>query len=153
MSMVNGNLVVARFLDGRVLKGVTQDFQPKRPAFHLFVGGSGDSSVQVRCNQLKAVFFVRDTAGDSQRQDLRGFIAGPAETVHGRKIAVRFADGEVLCGYSLSYSPHRQGFFMHPADSGSNNIRVFVVVSSAAEVQEGTNADEMAQRALDSRAA
>ena len=150
MSTMNG--VVAHFLDGKVLKGVTRDFSPNHPAFHVFPR-AGDPGVQIRCNQLKALFFVRDLTGDPQRTDLRGFIAGPAETIHGKKIAVRFVDGELLCGYSLAYSLRRGGFFMFPADTRSNNLRIFVVVSDGTEVREGTAAVELAQRVLDSKAA
>jgi hypothetical protein len=144
--------VVAHFLDGRVLKGVTRDFSPNQPAFHVLPTFT-DPGIQIRCNQLKALFFVRNLTGDAQRQDLRGFIAGPAETLHGKKIAVRFSDGELLCGYSLAFSLRRGGFFMFPADAASNNLRIFVVVSDDTEVCEGTAAEELAQRVLDSRAA
>jgi hypothetical protein len=144
------NNVVAHFLDGRVLKGITRDFFPPHTAFHLF---RGDSGVQVRCNQLKAVFFVRDLEGDANRVDLRGFIAGPAETKRGRKIAVRFADGELVCGYTHSFSPRRPMFFLFPADPGSNNERIFVNSAAASDVCDGAKAEELAQRVLDSRAA
>jgi hypothetical protein len=36
-------------------------------------------------------------------------------------------DGEKLVGSTLGYEPNRPGFFIHPADDKSNNIRVFVV--------------------------
>ncbi len=32
-------LVVVRFLDGRILKGTTQDFAPNKTEFHLYEGG------------------------------------------------------------------------------------------------------------------
>jgi hypothetical protein len=150
VSTTNG--VVAHFLDGRVVKGTTQDFSPNRPAFHLFPSG-GAGRAQIPVHQLKALFFVKSLDGDPERTDLRGFIAAPAENVHGKKIAVRFADGELICGHSLSYSPRREGFFMFPSDPGSNNVRVFVNVSAEAEVREGTDAEALAQRVLDSKAA
>ncbi len=141
------NRVVVRYLDGRVLKGTTQDFFPNRPLFHIqLVEGNGAAEVHVR--QLKAVFFVKEFGGNPGRKDLRGFLEGPGETPHGKKIAVRFKDSELLCGYSLSYSPDRQGFFVFPADSGSNNLRVYVVTTATKEVRAGAAADAMAQRAL-----
>jgi hypothetical protein len=148
VSAING--VVAHFLDGRVLKGTTRDFSPGRPAFHLHP--QQGTPCQVRMSQLKAVFFVKDLAGDPTRVDLLGFIKAPAETIHGKKIAVQFSDGELLCGYSLSYSPRRDGFFMFPADPGSNNLRVFVAAGEA-QIAGGAEAEELAQRVLDSRAA
>ena len=144
--------VVVHFLDGKVLKGTTQDFSPSRSSFHI-LPTDASPGVQVRCQQLKAAFFVKNLAGDPQRLDLRGFLAAPAETTHGKKIAVRFVDGELICGYSLSYSPRRDGFFMFPADPGSNNQRIFVVATSAQEIQEGSAAEELVQRILDAKAA
>src|SRR5262249_24396892 len=108
--------VVVRAVDGKVLNGTTQDFFPNRASFHLIPSGGGPS-VEVRARQLKAVFFVKDFAGDPGRKDVPGFIAGPAETGQGKKIAVRFRDGELMCGYSLSYLPDREGFFLFPSDT------------------------------------
>lgn len=150
--MAAQNGVVAHYLDGRVQKGTTSDFSPNRASFHLMTS-SADGAIQIPVSQLKALFFVRDLAGDAQRVDPTGFMSGPAETIHGRKVAVRFRDGELLCGYSLSYSPKRESFFVFPADARSNNLRVFVNVAATAEVGLGTEADELVQRILDSRAA
>lgn len=141
------NLVVARFNDGRVLKGVTQDFSPNRGIFHIHPDGAGDA-VELRFKQLKALFFVSSLEGDPARQDVRGFVDGPAETQKGKKIAVRFRDGELLCGYTLSWTPEREGFFVFPADIASNNQRVFVITASTLEVKAGPAADILAQRTL-----
>ena len=75
--------VVAHFTDGKMLKGTTQDFNPNRPSFHIKPVGGGPA-VEVRCGLLKAVFFVKNLEGNPKRQDLRGFIAAPAATTHGR---------------------------------------------------------------------
>lgn len=93
------------------------------------------------------MFFVKSLAGDPQRRDLRGFLAA-AETARGRKIAVLFRDGELLCGYSLAFQPSRDGFLMFPADAGSNNERIYVVSGSAVEIQAGPAADELVQRTM-----
>uniref|UniRef100_A0A832I3N1 Uncharacterized protein n=1 Tax=Eiseniibacteriota bacterium TaxID=2212470 RepID=A0A832I3N1_UNCEI len=150
--MPESNKVVAHLLGGKILKGTTQDFFPNRPIFHL-LPADGSPAVELRARQCKAVFFVKDFEGNRERRDVRGFVAGPAETAQGKKIAVRFKDGELLCGYSLSYSPERDGFFMFPSDASSNNLRVYVVTSSTAEVKAGPAAEAMAQRALGERAA
>ena len=141
------NLVVARYTDGRVLKGVTQDFSPNRGIFHVHPEGASEA-VQLRFKQLKALFFVSSLEGDPSRQDVRGFIAGPEETQKGKKIAVRFRDGELLCGYTLSWTPEREGFFVFPADTGSNNQRVFVITAATLEVKAGPAAEMLAQRTL-----
>ncbi|MBI5710834.1 MAG: hypothetical protein HZC42_11105 [Candidatus Eisenbacteria bacterium] len=150
--MPESNRVVAHLLGGKLLKGTTQDFFPNRPVFHI-QPTEGGPTVEVRARQIKALFFVRRLEGDTERRDIRGFLAAPGETAQGRKLAVRFKDGELLCGYSLTYSPDREGFFMFPADCGGNNIRVYVVTSSTAEVKAGPAAEALAQRTLDERAA
>ncbi len=141
------SLVIVHYSDGTILKGITQDFFPNRPRFHV-VPTQG-KPVQVRSADLKAAFFVKDLTGNPERQDVRGFIAGPGETVHGKKLAVRFKDGEIICGYSLSYVPGREGFFMFPADTGSNNLRIYVVTAAAAEICSGPAADRLAQKAIE----
>ncbi len=141
------NKVVARYLDGRVLKGITRDFSANRISFHVEVEGSAEI-VELRMRHLKALFFVRSLDGDSARQDLRGFVEGPAETAQGRKIAVRFRDGEFICGYTLSWSPDRDGFFLFPSDAGSNNQRIYVVAASTDEIKAGVQAEALAQRVL-----
>lgn len=139
--------VVARFTDGRVLKGTTQDFFPNRPSFHL-IPPEGGKPLDVLCKQLKAVFIVRDLAGDPARRDVRGFVDVPGQTPQGKKVAVRFRDGELMCGYSLSFMPDRAGFFMVPADPGSNNLRVYVLTAAAAEIKAGPAADALAQKVI-----
>ncbi len=145
--MAETNKVVAHFSDGRVFKGSTQNFLPNRPTLHI-LPVNGGPPVEVRSHQLKALFFVKDLAGNPQRRDLRGFLSAPGETTHGKKIAVRFADGEFLCGYSLSFLPGRAGFFIFPSDAAGNNLRIYVVTGSTVEVAAGPAADALAQRVL-----
>jgi len=141
------NFVVARYLDGRVLKGTTRDFSPTRPSFHLEVGASHEI-VELRLRHLKAVFFVKSFDGDPARENIPGFIEGPQDKPQGRKIAVRFRDGEFMCGYTMAWSPDREGFFVFPTDTGSNNDRVYVIASSTDEIKAGAQAEALAQRII-----
>ncbi len=150
--MSDGNRVVAHLLNGKLVKGTTQDFFPNRPVFHI-LPLEGGAALEMRTKQIKALFFVKDFAGDGGRRDLRGFIEAPGETAQGKKLAVRFADGELLCGYSLTYSPEREGFFMFPSDAGANNLRVYVVTATAAEIKAGPAAEALARRIQSQRAA
>ncbi len=150
--MAEGNRVVAHLLNGKLVKGTTQDFFPNRPVFHV-LPVDGGPLVEVRTKHLKAVFFVKEYAGNQSRRDARGFLEAPGETAQGKKLAVRFKDGELLCGYSLTYSPEREGFFMFPSDAGTNNLRIYVLTAAAAEVKAGPAADALAQRVLSQRAA
>jgi len=119
--------VVIRYANGRLLKGYTNDFFPNKPSFHVnpVEIGNKDRGVEVLVNQLKAVFFVKDFDGDPSRYDRKNFAGGGQ--LSGRKAEVKFADGEVIVGSTLGYDPKRPGFFITPADSQSNNLRVFVV--------------------------
>ncbi len=112
------NKVVVHYNDGTILKGTTTDFFPNRAQFRV-TGGQGEART-VYVEEIKAVFFVKDFDGDKQRQDsYESEIAGG-----GKKIRVEFADGEVINGHTLGYSPDRLGFFITPANPDSNNDRV-----------------------------
>lgn len=138
------NRVVARFLDGNTLKGTTEDFFPNRPTFHLAVLGQPRSQ-EIRCAQLKAVFFVKDFSGDARREDVPGYSASDLQNL-GKKVAVQFKDGEIICGYTLSYSTDRSGFFLLPADEGANNLRVYVLKHATKKVAVGAAADQLASQ-------
>ena len=133
--IVIGNKVVARYRDGRVVKGFTQDFVPNRPSFHLAPeeGPGAGKPVLVELAALKAVFFVKDLQGDPRRVDRLEF--EPGKPVIGRKIRVVFADGETMLGTTHGYQPDRPGFFLAPADPASNADRCFVVTASTRAVE------------------
>jgi hypothetical protein len=141
--MSETNKVVVRFSDGRVLKGTTEDFFPNRPAFHLRPLGGGEV-LDIRCKELKAVFFVKDFAGDPKRHETRGFDRATTDISRGKRIAIRFKDGELVFGFTLTYMPDRSGFFITPADPSSNNLRIYVLTHAAREVKVGPAADALA---------
>ncbi len=149
--MSETNKVVAHMLGGRMTKGTTQDFAPNRDLFHL-LPADGSPSETIQCSDVKAVYFVKDFEGDPRRVDLRGFIERKDALARGNKVAVRFKDGELLCGYALSYTAERAGFFLLPADPGTNNLRIYVVRSSTLAVKSGPAAEMMARQALESAA-
>ena len=125
-----GQKVVARFLDGRVLRGFTNDFHTTKPQLHVR-GASGSDPVLVQVAQLKALFFVREFSGDPTRVDRQHF-EGAA---HGRKVEVTFQDGEILVGTTLGFRGAEFPFFVHPADDGSNNLRVFVAPAATKQIR------------------
>jgi small nuclear ribonucleoprotein (snRNP)-like protein len=128
------NKIVVRYQDGRILKGTTGNFLPTKPTFHVSViDGLPDAKpIEVQIAELKAIFFVRDFAGDAQHKKTRGFQAGKPAV--GRKIRVMFPDGEMLVGTTQGYDPNRPGFFVIPADADSNNERCFVVIRATTQV-------------------
>jgi hypothetical protein len=123
--------VVARFRTGHVVRGYTNDFHPSKPHLHLTPEDRTGEAMFVSLAQLKAVYFVRDFTGDPSRVDRNDF----QDAGHGRKVEVAFEDGEVLLGTTLSYRPDGSGFFVQPADAGSNNMRVFVLPGATKHVR------------------
>jgi hypothetical protein len=123
--------VIARFRDGRLVRGYTADFHPSKPHLHLSTEPNSTDTLFLQLAQLKALFFVRDFAGDETRVDRHEFESAP----QGRKVAITFHDGETLLGATLGYRGEGNGFFVHPADSRSNNLRVFVVPGATQQVR------------------
>jgi uncharacterized protein DUF6982 len=127
--------VVVAYLDGRRLKGYTNDFSPVRDQLFLFPEGvepkPGDRGTPVRLAELKALFFVKDFAGNPAA---RREAPDPAQLL-GKKMEVTFADGEKLIGSSVAYNPKNLGFFMQPADSADNNERIFVINRNVKQVK------------------
>lgn len=123
------NKVVVKFKDGTVSKGRTSDFFPNKTQFHLEAGDG--EIVEISIEVLKAVFFVKDLDGNKNHKD--NYIDEVAGG--GRKIKVAFLDGEMVIGYTLGYSPDRQGFYVTPADLQGNNERIFVVKSATREIE------------------
>jgi hypothetical protein len=118
--------VIVRYTDGQLLRGYTNNFNASRPQLHLCDSPASGDTVMVPLARLKAVFFVREFAGDPDHVESNVFTAAPI----GRKVEVTFHDGEVMVGATISYRCDGHGFFMNPADPGSNNQRVFVILSA-----------------------
>jgi hypothetical protein len=128
------NQIVVRYQDGKIIKGHTSDFLPAKPTFHLsiFDAPPGNAPVEVRVSGVKAIFFVKDFAGNSEHKDVQEFSA--VKSAGGRKITVLFKDGETMTGTTQGYDPKRPGFFIVPADADSNNDRCFVVAGATEKV-------------------
>ncbi len=126
--------VVAHYSNGKVIKGVTQDFFPHKDRFHLYPAGkpSGDPT-EVIVKELKALFFVHDFLGNRMYKERNKYLEG--EQSQGRKIEVTFVDGEIMVGSTLGYDPNRPGFFIFPADTKGNNIKVFAVAPAVKGVR------------------
>jgi hypothetical protein len=132
--MTERTKVVVRYAHGHMVKGYTRDFFPNKDRFHLFPTGKPDElGIQIILKELKAVFFVRDFAGDPQYTERKKFDEG--EKPSGKKIEITFLDGETMIGSTLGYDRNRPGFFVLPVDPKSNNIRVFVISSAVKQVR------------------
>jgi hypothetical protein len=132
---LTGAKVVARYLDGRLVKGLTYDFQVGRSRLHVFPTTRSSEAVVVSVLDLKAVFFVRDLVGDPRYHERRTFPEGSPRPLPGARMAVTFGDGEVLVGTVESGSRTPGGLILVPADPKSNNLRVYVVSSAVQSVR------------------
>jgi hypothetical protein len=141
--MAEKNLVVARYKNGCVVKGTTDDFFPNRLSFHIQVHPG--STVVVKMADLKAVYFVKSLTGDAAHEKTR--VVPPEGAAEGKKITVVFKDGEVLTGHTMSYSKDKQGFFVVPADKQGNNIRSYVLTDATKNVKLGPAAETLAKSA------
>jgi len=126
--------VVVRYADGRVAKGMTQDFFPNKDRFHLRSDTTtSEEPAEVLIRDLKAVFFVKDFDGKPGYNERKEYNNG--DKAQGRKVEILFVDGEKLVGSTLGYDPNRLGFFLFPVDSKSNNMRVFAVTAAVKNVR------------------
>lgn len=127
------NKVVAHYQNGTVVKGWTRDFKPDAEHFHILENWTpGAEPRRVRLPELKAVFFVKDLAGDLGHA--KSNIFDPADRTPGRKVRVLFKDGEVMMGYTPDYEAERPGFFVLPADLRSNADRCFLVTAATERI-------------------
>jgi hypothetical protein len=119
-----GNQVVARFKNGRVLKGTSLDIDPNKPIFH--VRPPEGAVEEVKLSDLKALFFVRSLEGDPARDDAT--VPDPEDPRLRGSTVVRltFADSESIVGLANRYPPNRPYFFVVPVDPASNNVRILV---------------------------
>jgi hypothetical protein len=120
--------VVVRFVDGKLLRGYSNNFHPDAAHLHLSpdVNCAPGDRLFVPMTLLKAVFFVRDLAGNAEHVDSNCF----DHTPRARKVEVTFRDDEVMIGSTLNYKPQGQGFYLIPANSRGNNQRVYVVLAA-----------------------
>jgi hypothetical protein len=127
--------IVARFRSGGVVRGTTTDFSPIRDVFTLSetLPDGSVRSVEVPFRDLKAVFFVKTLKGDRNYREQKLQIPSGKP---GTRLLITFEDGEVLRGTTLGVNLTSRGFLLFPADSGSNNKRIFVLRSAIKEMRE-----------------
>ncbi|HUK55146.1 MAG TPA: hypothetical protein VLY20_00625 [Nitrospiria bacterium] len=143
-SNLSGDQAVLHVRAGKLLKGLIIGFTPTAETVHLQIESEpAQSPIEVRVSDLKAIYYVRSLAGNKQYKKKRYF--GVAEG-KGKRVMVRFKDGEILCGFVegefpwkdgflASADPDLKGFFVFPADPEGNNTKVFVVTTAVEDVR------------------
>lgn len=136
--MGNRQKAILRFLDRRLIKGYLEDFSPSDDLVTL----EDESSRRVTVNiaELKGIFFVKTFTGNRHHREKKSFRGARS----GKRVFVRFKDGESMMGHIDGDVPWAKGFFLEsmksngfflmPVDHESNNIKVFVVAAAVADV-------------------
>jgi len=128
------NKVVAHCLDKRIVKGLAFDFGPMKDTVHIVDPEDRKQVTEIPTSEMKALFFVKDFAGNPQHKEPE-FSKESLQSAQGLKIKVMFLDGEVIWGTTNGYSANRPGFFVIPADTSGNNIRVYVYTAATRDVE------------------
>ena len=116
--MIPGSQVVLRYRDGKTRRAKLVSADIEREVLNIDEEGAGDA---VPFGSLKAVFFPQPNPEAKHDQ------------AQGSRLAVEFADGEVIRGVA-QYNPERNGFFLYPHDR-SKNDRIFIVNSAIASIE------------------
>lgn len=123
--------VVARAIDGTLIKGTCLAVEPGRPTCQI---RTATESVDVDLASLKALFFVRDLVGNARRQETQ-LVAPTDPRLEGKTlIEILFRDGERLLGLTETFPPPGQFYYVTPLDTGSNNLKMLVNHAAAVDV-------------------
>jgi len=116
--------IVARYRDGRTIKGTSLNVDPSRQTCHVTTDER--RAVEVKLLDLKALFFVKDPTGNAAHNEATDATPGDTRLVGAKRIAVHFEDGEIVVGMVNRFPPMGRFFFMIPIDPKSNNLRILV---------------------------
>jgi len=121
------NMVVARFNDGHMIKGMTLDFSSSGNMCHILQPDKLHLEGKiVFFKDLKALFFVNSLEGNPEHKTKLNLNAlrRPGE----RFAVVKFRDGEIVTGGAVGEKyKNCVGFFICPADHEDNNQRIFAI--------------------------
>jgi hypothetical protein len=125
--------VVGKYRDGRLIRGYTNDFSPSKSYMHISPTPLAEATQFVGLIELDALFFLRDPRATGM-VDV-DVVARDGVAPHGRKVAMVLPNGDELIGSTLSYRRDGSGFFLHPLDSHSAAVRVFVTPSGVRNIR------------------
>ena len=131
--------VVARFKDGRLLKGFARDPEPASGSLRMSVPGEDPGSVEITLEDLKGIFFVKSWEGNAayvEREE--GFAEGVPDfngAYRLQRTVAGFSDGERLKGYSHNYSPDQPTLSFFPYDPFGNNYKILIVCSALSDIE------------------
>jgi hypothetical protein len=138
----DGEKIVARFRDGRLVKGHVMGFSIESDMVVLN-DQKTLQEIRVPISELKAIFFVKNFGGSSMHVERKAF---GIRKNSGKKVFIKFSDNETLVGFiegevpwdkgfSLAKLGNKvKGFFLTPVDADSNNNKVFVVAGAIQDI-------------------
>lgn len=125
-------VVVVHYKNGDIRKGYTKNFAFFRDTFDLTEVDSKTQkelqSIQVRVEDLKAVFFVKNLNGKPDYHTDPNSV--PERYGFGDRLEITFMDNETMVGYTPRYRENNNGFILYPADPKVNNDLVAVIRSA-----------------------
>jgi hypothetical protein len=121
---MSGPLVVARYRDGRLIKGTSVDVAADKPT--CYVQTPDGARHLVALSDLKALFFVKTLEGNSAHSEAMEAELGDRRSMGAAIVLVAFEDGEHLVGFTNRFPPRGTYFFVTPVDPKSNNLRALV---------------------------
>jgi hypothetical protein len=142
MGNSDGEKIVARFTDGRLVKGRVRGFSIESDTVVLN-DQKTLQEIRVPIAELKAIFFVKNFGGSSKHVERKAF---GIRKNPGKKVFIKFSDNETLVGFierevpwdkgfSLAKLGKKvQGFFLTPVDADSNNNKVFVAAGAIQDI-------------------
>ena len=122
--------VVARFRDGRLMPGFTNDFHPSKPYLNLSTAPASADARFTQVAQMEALYFLRDG-----NEGTRTNSTASVSVAHGRQIEVTLSNGDIIVGSTLNYRRDGSGFFIHPSDPNSEYSRIFLTSAGIRHVR------------------
>ncbi len=133
---------VLRYHNGDMVKGYIKDFSPAKDEVTIKEQDS-EKIRTIHIDELKAIFFVRFFIGAQNYHEKKVYGLSKPK---GKRVFIKFKDGESLVGFLEGDVPWKHGFFLSktdenlkgffliPVDLESNNEKVFVIASSVKDV-------------------
>jgi len=127
------NDVVAHYLNGNIVKGSSIDVAPGKGFCHI---RTDEGITKVEFKELKALYFVKDLAGDSKRDDTHEVEQDDMRLRGSRLLEVVFKDDERLVVLCNTFPPKSERFFVLPVDMDSNNKRILINRDAIVSISE-----------------
>lgn len=128
---LRAGLVVVRYRDGSMIKGITEDFAPGVSIFTVVQEEWKRVPIQ-GFEGMKAIFFVKTLDGNRLYDEQKDFAIA---NQFGRKTLVSFYDKEEMSGFTLTGHTDLPEFFLFPVDPKSNNAKVYIIREAATEIR------------------